>query len=170
MNFDEYQMASRSTVLHHEDIPNYVHWALGLCGEANELQSSNVYNVPEEIGDLMWYVSNMAYDFGLEFIGEPWLLSKLAEEALLFKTPYAEGIHEIIEAAALIAESVKKITFYNYDDDPIAKEDKIVTVRQMLCRIIMCCRNTLSLAEDKPSLHEVLTDNIDKLKKRHKKE
>lgn len=80
MNFEEYQKKSRKTALYPDVGSNFVYPTLGLAGEAGEV-SEKVKKIirddggevlPEkkkelakELGDVLWYVSQLATEFGL---------------------------------------------------------------------------------------------------------
>jgi len=72
---DEYQNLALRTNNTNDFEKNIVASALGLCGESGEVgdtvkkwyaqgHSLNSDNVIEELGDIMWYVSLMAYTLG----------------------------------------------------------------------------------------------------------
>jgi NTP pyrophosphatase (non-canonical NTP hydrolase) len=82
MNFNEYQQLARKTQLYGKENPqNYVIYpALGLGGESGEvlehikkiLRDDKRQITPErqqklkkELGDVLWYLSNLAYDLAL---------------------------------------------------------------------------------------------------------
>lgn len=72
MNFDEYQAAARRTLPPHQSTnAAYQHMIFGLLGELGEvtdLLKKHMYHMHdlskpklrEELGDLLWYVSNLA--------------------------------------------------------------------------------------------------------------
>lgn len=80
MDFEEYQKKSRKTALYPDVGNNFVYPTLGLAGEAGEV-SEKVKKIirddggevlPEkkkelakELGDVLWYVSQLATEFGL---------------------------------------------------------------------------------------------------------
>ncbi|MFH1207272.1 MAG: nucleoside triphosphate pyrophosphohydrolase family protein [Patescibacteria group bacterium] len=75
MNFNEYQGKARQTALYPNKDNNYIYPTLGLAGEAGELANkvkkisrdhggvldeSQKQAIAEELGDALWYVSNLA--------------------------------------------------------------------------------------------------------------
>jgi NTP pyrophosphatase (non-canonical NTP hydrolase) len=75
MNFNEYQEKARQTALYPNKDNNYIYPTLGLAGEAGELANkvkkisrdhgdvldeSQKQAISEELGDALWYVSNLA--------------------------------------------------------------------------------------------------------------
>lgn len=80
MNFKEYQEKARSTAIYPDKGYNYVYPVLGLTGEAGEvaekvkkiirdqgglLTIKNKEDVCKELGDVLWYVANVAAEFKL---------------------------------------------------------------------------------------------------------
>lgn len=81
MDFKEYQKESRKTALYPDKDNNIVYPALGLSGESGEVadkvkkiirdDGGNVSNevrdaISKELGDVLWYVSQLATEFGLD--------------------------------------------------------------------------------------------------------
>ena len=93
MIFDDYQRRARETAIYPRVGNNYVYPIMGLCGEAGELANKikklmrdyncsginelkNMMEHPEglkmkeavraELGDVLWYVSAVASEFGLK--------------------------------------------------------------------------------------------------------
>ena len=76
MNLDDYQKRARKTAIYPE-IQEIIYPALGLAGESGEVcekikkylrgdTNSNFKNdVEKELGDVLWYVANLAADMGL---------------------------------------------------------------------------------------------------------
>jgi NTP pyrophosphatase (non-canonical NTP hydrolase) len=80
MNFDEYQSMARSTAVYPRQ-HHVVYPALGISGESGEiaelvkkwLRDEQGHNMTEdrrnrlrdELGDVLWYLANMAYDLNL---------------------------------------------------------------------------------------------------------
>ena len=80
MNFEEYQKKSRKTALYPEVGNNWVYPVLGLSGEAGEVadkmkkvmrDEGNIISeekkleIKKELGDVLWYVSQVASELGL---------------------------------------------------------------------------------------------------------
>ena len=90
MRFSEYQRRSRETAVYPHLGENLVYPALGLCGEAGEtaekikkairddggvLTEERREALAAELGDVLWYVAQLATEAGLE-------LDRIAEENL----------------------------------------------------------------------------------------
>lgn len=78
MDFNEYQKKSRETALYPDVGDNFVYPTLGLTGEAGEvankiskifrddeskITAEKVEEVKEELGDLLWYLTQLASEF-----------------------------------------------------------------------------------------------------------
>ena len=81
MRFSEYQARSRETAVYPDAGNNIVYPALGLCGEAGEtaekvkkairddggtLTEERREAIAAELGDVLWYVAQLATEAGLE--------------------------------------------------------------------------------------------------------
>ncbi len=81
MRFSEYQLRSRATAVYPQLGHNLAYPALGLCGEAGEtaekikkalrdddgiLTDERREAVAAELGDVLWYVAQLATEAGLE--------------------------------------------------------------------------------------------------------
>lgn len=79
MDFKEYQKKARSTAIYPARF-NIVYPALGLCGESGEtsekikkwlrgggeqMTQEQIDQIEKELGDVLWYVANLAEDLGL---------------------------------------------------------------------------------------------------------
>ena len=80
MNFEEYQKESRKTALYPDNGNNWIYPVMGLTGEAGEVadkmkkvmrDDGNIVSeqkkleVKKELGDVLWYVSQIASELGL---------------------------------------------------------------------------------------------------------
>jgi NTP pyrophosphatase (non-canonical NTP hydrolase) len=80
MNFEEYQKDSRRTALYPDLGKNFVYPTLGLAGEAGEVaekikkvlrddggkvSDEKKQDITKELGDVLWYVSQIATELGL---------------------------------------------------------------------------------------------------------
>lgn len=80
MNFEEYQAASRKTVVYPNPGHNFIYPTLGLAGEAGEVaekikklirdndgvvDDQKKEEIEKELGDVLWYVSQLATEFNL---------------------------------------------------------------------------------------------------------
>ena len=81
MEFNEYQKTARQTAIYSGAGKNFAYPALGLCGEAGEvaekikrivrdgrdsIKPEEVKEISKELGDVLWYVANLAAEVGLE--------------------------------------------------------------------------------------------------------
>lgn len=84
MNFEEYQKESRKTALYPNKDNNFIYPVLGLCGESGEIaekikkvirDESGIVSEPKreeikkELGDVLWYISQIATELGLSLDG-----------------------------------------------------------------------------------------------------
>ena len=86
MQFSEYQKESRTTALYPRVGNNFVYPTLGLVGEAGEIaekvkklirdkqtetpeevSDADKAEIAKELGDVLWYLSQVASEFGIEF-------------------------------------------------------------------------------------------------------
>ncbi len=80
MNFQEYQEKSRKTALYPNKDNNFIYLTLGLVGEAGEvaekikklirdkdgiIDDAFKESVQKELGDVLWYLSQLATELGL---------------------------------------------------------------------------------------------------------
>lgn len=80
MNFEEYQKESRKTAMYPDKDNNFIYPVLGLCGESGEIaekikkvlrdeggvvSESKKEEVKKELGDVLWYISQIATELGL---------------------------------------------------------------------------------------------------------
>ncbi len=80
MNFEEYQKKSRVTAQYSDAGSNYIYPTLGLSGEAGEVvekikkvirdkggevNDETRDEIKKELGDVLWYVSQLATELGL---------------------------------------------------------------------------------------------------------
>lgn len=88
MDFSRYQSLARSTAIYPNLDHNLYYPALGLCGEAGEVAeiikkvyrdsngaptTAQLQNLRKELGDVLWYLSNLTSEIGFE-------LDSIAEE------------------------------------------------------------------------------------------
>ncbi len=84
MDFTEYQKLSRKTAIYPNAGSNYVYPTLGLAGESGEvaekikkairdengvISESRKKDIEKELGDVLWYVSQIASELGLSLDG-----------------------------------------------------------------------------------------------------
>lgn len=80
MTFDEYQKLSKGTAQYSSFIPSWVYLALGLAGESGEVvdklkkvvrnhngefSDEAKLEIQKELGDVLWYVSQLCEELGL---------------------------------------------------------------------------------------------------------
>lgn len=80
MNFNDYQTKARKTAIYPNLGNDFSYPALGLCGEAGEvaekckkiirdqdgiINSENRVAIKKELGDVLWYIANVATEFDL---------------------------------------------------------------------------------------------------------
>jgi len=81
LDFNSYQERARKTAIYPRMGEDPIYPALGLCGEAGEvaekvkkllrddngvISPSKRAEVKKELGDVLWYVANLCYEFGLD--------------------------------------------------------------------------------------------------------
>lgn len=81
MDFNQYQELARKTAIYPNVGNNLWYPALGLCGESGEVAervkklyrdfdglptADFVYHTKKELGDVLWYVSNLASELGFD--------------------------------------------------------------------------------------------------------
>ncbi len=81
MDFKEYQTLARKTAVYSGAGNNFAYPALGLCGEAGEvaekikrvvrdgrteIREDEIKEISKELGDVLWYISNLAAEVGLD--------------------------------------------------------------------------------------------------------
>jgi NTP pyrophosphatase (non-canonical NTP hydrolase) len=96
-----YQNRARSTAFYPRPL-RLVYPALGLCGEAAEVAIANPENISAELGDVLWYASNLASDACLE------LLNIMPASASLCEDFIGERKLNLCIGAGKISELVKK--------------------------------------------------------------
>jgi NTP pyrophosphatase (non-canonical NTP hydrolase) len=80
MNFNEYQFEARKTAIYPNLGNNLYYPTLGLCGESGEvaekikkiyrdergiLTEEKALEIKKELGDVLWYISNLATECGI---------------------------------------------------------------------------------------------------------
>ena len=80
MTFEEYQKESRKTALYPNKDNNFIYPVLGLCGESGEIaekikkvirdeagivSEQKKEEIKKELGDVLWYLSQIATELGL---------------------------------------------------------------------------------------------------------
>ena len=164
MNLDEYQSNAKTTAIYPGEL---VYPALGLCGEISELLSAIEVGdeIPKEVGDVLWYVANVAADAGLtlsEVMGRKTFPS-------YNRIIYANSDHiidAIILAGGVVAENVKKTL---RDNEGKLCDRRRTNIKKAL-KIIVRELNLLCWTVcDSVQLERCAKDNIAKLQSRQER-
>ncbi len=133
MKLNEYQTGAKATAIYPGEL---IYPALGLCGEIGELCQASDYGdeeeIKKEIGDVLWYVANVASDSGLK-------LSEIMRRKTFPTTDkiwFAHGdyaLDGIILAGGVIAENVKKTL---RDDAGVLCENRRRNIKKALKEIV----------------------------------
>lgn len=129
MNCVEYQDAARSTAVYPNKL-EFLYPALGLAGEAGELcdkiaRDASSDEILKELGDVLWYVANVALDCGL-------LLHLVAEDDDWHKIDPIFAINmpaELAKHVGVVCEMAKKTA---RDDGGTVTEERREKVRDGL--------------------------------------
>jgi len=161
MKLDEYQSSAKTTAIYPGEL---IYPALGLCGEIGELLNAIGCGdeIPKEVGDVLWYVANVAADAGLtlsEVMGQKTFPNHLSIN-------YANDdliIDAIILAGGEVAENVKKTL---RDDEGKLCDRRRTNIKKAL-KIIVRELNLLCWStRDRVQLVRCAKDNIAKLQSR----
>lgn len=163
MKLDEYQEMATSTAIYPGTL---AYPTLGLCGEAGELsvacKSVDDDPIHKELGDVLWYVANVADDAGLK------LSEVCARKTFRFTVPTwqwtGESCQEICVAAGVVAENVKKTL---RDNDGVLTDDRRYNIQKALKQIVVALANVASKTNS--TLEACAKMNIDKLMSRRER-
>ena len=169
MQLNEYQTGAVSTAIYPGEL---VYPALGLCGEVSELVAAvtkdrrsgrmvqdNLDSVKKEIGDVLWYVANIAEDMDTlfsevigrkNFVVHPGLWD-VVDEALI----------ELPIRAGAVAENIKKAI---RDDDGAVSYARGRNILAALCLLVTWLERLCSWYGI--TLEECARLNLDKLRSR----
>jgi hypothetical protein len=160
MNIEHYFEQARSTAVYPEEC-RFAYPVLGLCGEIGEFlhtvnTMSPINERQGEMGDILWYIVNVAFDAGLG-------VSQLVNPASVFSEidhgAYHEGWQTKLPIlAGRIAETAKKAI---RDNDGIIQEKKIKIVQDSLIDILLCL--SCACLDSGLNFNDVAQSNIDKL-------
>lgn len=165
MKLNEYQSGAKETAIYPGEL---VYPALGLCGEIGELfdaMDKGVWEeIPKEIGDVLWYVANVAADADLtlsEVMGRKTFPNNK-------KLTYAESniaIKEIVFMGGVVAENVKKTL---RDDAGVLCEKRRKNIKVALKDIVI---NLVTIGWDycEDQLEDIAKANIEKLLSRQER-
>jgi hypothetical protein len=171
-----------------------LHGAIGIVTEAGELMSAigqgvqgcNMYNLKEEIGDLMWYIACVAKDNDLDFNdlvgyameGSDYVGYKPEEDS--FKNPYCiddftyrpvsdleTSIRNISVVASQLVDILKKSLFYK-EDGKVDMDQQVKRIGINLFYIVQYVDRICTL-QGWQLKDEVCLINIKKLAKRYGK-
>lgn len=82
MTFNEYQIKSTQTAIYPEESDHFIYATLGMMGEAGEVSekikkiwrdkekkvsAADREEIKKELGDVLWYMSQLALELGIEF-------------------------------------------------------------------------------------------------------
>jgi hypothetical protein len=165
VKLNEYQSGAKETAIYPGEL---VYPALGLCGEIGELfdaMDKGVWEeIPKEIGDVLWYVANVAADADLtlsEVMGRKTFPNNK-------KLTYAESniaIKEIVFMGGVVAENVKKTL---RDDAGVLCEKRRKNIKVALKDIVI---NLVTIGWDycEDQLEDIAKANIEKLLSRQER-
>ena len=164
MRLDEYQDGAVSTSIIPKKL-SLVYPALGLCGEIGELTekiSSKKPGTVEEIGDVLWYVANIANDTGFT-------LSEVCKRKTFPKNNKAlwctdDMLQELSIRAGIVCECVKK-TFR--DDKGVLNDERKGKIKVALRHIMAVLAEIADHANC--LLVECAEKNLQKLQSRKKR-
>ncbi len=167
MKLDEYQNAAKQTAIYPGEL---VYPALGLCGEIGELLSSigdcDNNEIPKEIGDVLWYVANIAADAGLT-LSEVMGRKTFPNHNSIAYVNDDHVIDAIILAGGVVAENVKKTL---RDDEGKLCARRRTNIKKALKIIVRELNLLCWTTYNRVQLVECAKDNIAKLQSRQERE
>ncbi len=175
MKITEYVEKSRSVAMYHDKSPfaNFTYPALGLAGEIGEtidkltLVSINKDEVIKELGDVLWYATNVPIDAGLDFLNLVDIMTDSAVPVATFtelgnKLAYGnDGRSSLIRLpiyVGRIAEIAKKMI---RDSSGVLPPEKLPVVKDSACQILLCLFDICK--QWSINMDDVAQANIDKL-------
>lgn len=134
MNIQEYKVAARRTVRESDDTK--IEFSLGVCGESGEIidyikkvhfqgEIFNKEHIKEELGDLLWYITNLATECDLDIISiidtmklfnEMITVERYSEITLAFNISWNVGKLVLAvqnESKLDVESSIKKLILYS---------------------------------------------------------
>ncbi len=161
MNLTEYYNLSKRTsnpILNHSEGDSaFVYFSFGLVGECIELfslylaETVNRDDVKKEIGDVLWYLAMLMPITGVT--------EKDLELAIERTRKYPTNTaRQIVKSAGQFTERVKKVVFHGHQRDETTFKFLLMEIYCLLCFLITMEGLTLT---------DVLTTNVEKLKKRY---
>jgi NTP pyrophosphatase (non-canonical NTP hydrolase) len=166
VKLDEYQDAAISTAIYPGKL---AYPALGLAGEAGELMAvclvQDEDNIVKEVGDVLWYVANVAHDAGLSLsdVGGRKTFSWKNSKRLCWDS--VEACEYLAVHVGKVAENVKKTIRDNAGE---LTDARLRNIKKALCDIIqlLAC---VALDGAGVTLEKCAELNIDKLKSRQER-
>jgi NTP pyrophosphatase (non-canonical NTP hydrolase) len=165
VKLNEYQTAAVSTAIYPTPL---MYPALGLGGELGELalrvQEGDSELGIKEIGDVLWYAANVANDAGLsleEVLGRKTFIKK---DRVRVAWDEPEAILEVVIAAGVVLENIKKTV---RDNDGVLCKVRRAKIRNAL-RDVIAWLSSLAAMWD-VSLEECAKINIEKLRSRQER-
>ena len=165
MLLNDYQIKARTTATYRTP---FMYPALGLAGESGELiekigDGSTHETIQGEIGDVLWYVSNVAYDAGLT-LAECVELDSVDDLGCfdeLLSGHYPEWAEELSIQIGKVCEVVKKT---DRDDAGVLTAERRDKVRDALGEVLYLLQDMAF--ECSVTLAVVAQANLDKLASR----
>lgn len=163
MLLNDYQIEARKTATYRTPL---MYPALGLAGESGELiakidDGSTHEAIQGEIGDVLWYVSNVAYDAGLTLTDVIGCDPSSAFAAMAVLPTSDDWTEDLAIAVGKVCEVVKKT---DRDDAGVLTEERQVKI-QLGLRDVLFLMQDISF-ECSATLTDVAQANLDKLASR----
>jgi hypothetical protein len=163
MKLDEYQTLAKKIAIYPGEL---TYPALGLCGEIGELLSAlgdgDDDEITKEIGDVLWYVANMAADAGLT-LSEVMGRKTFPNHNSIIYANNDHIIDAIILAGGEVAENVKKTL---RDDEGKICDRRRTKIKKALKIIVRELNNLCWTMCDSIQLVDCAEINIAKLQSR----
>lgn len=165
VKLNEYQSGAKETAIYPGEL---IYPALGLCGEIGELfvavVDGNDEEIPKEIGDVLWYVANVAADAGLT-LSEVMGRKMFPNNKTLIYANDDIAIEAVVIAGGVIAENVKKTL---RDDAGVLCTRRRKNIKEALKDIVVNL-NTICWARCEDQLEDLAKANIEKLLSRQER-
>lgn len=163
VKLNEYQVGAKSTAIYPGKL---AYPTLGMCGEIGELTEAcrrgDDDNVPKEIGDVLWYVANVAADAELPLSG---VCKRQTFKMKGFPAwDWTEACEELSVAAGIVAENVKKAI---RDNNGILTDKRCENLCRALRRVILTLVSIANVYGY--SLEDCAKMNLDKLYSRQER-
>lgn len=164
MKLNDYQTGAIRTAIYPGKL---AYPTLGLCGEVGELTAACILkdkkNTPKEIGDVLWYVANVAADAGLQ-LSEVCKRKTFSYRNKARFWDRAEACENLTVEAGVVAENVKKTI---RDHDGVLQENRQANIKRALKAVVLALA---SIARDsETTLEKCAKMNLDKLRSRQER-